>query len=70
MPHDYPGAYVEAGLTGIGAFVFSLVISYTPIGKRIDRLAEGFLHPYSAVPGTALRNVRKSSRTRKGAHHV
>ena len=40
----YPGAYMEAALTGIGAFAFSIVISFTPIGKRIDRLAEGFLH--------------------------
>ena len=40
----YPGEYTEAVLTGIGAFVFSIVISYTPIGKHIDRLAEAFLH--------------------------
>jgi len=46
---DYPGAYMEAALTGIGAFAFSLVISYTPIGKRIDRLAEGFLHQGAAI---------------------
>jgi hypothetical protein len=43
-PSHYPGEYTEAALTGIGAFAFSLVISYTPIGKRIDRLAEAFLH--------------------------
>ena len=47
----YPGAYMEAALTGIGAFAFSLVISYTPIGKHIDRLAEGFLHPDGAATG-------------------
>ena len=38
----YPGAFTEAALTGAGAFVFSLVISYTRLGKRIDRLAEPF----------------------------
>ena len=38
----YPGALTEAVLTGIGAFVFSLAISYTPLGKKIDRLAEPF----------------------------
>jgi hypothetical protein len=41
----YPGAYTEAILTAIGAFLFSVVVSYTPIGRRIDRLAESFLHP-------------------------
>jgi hypothetical protein len=40
----YGGEYIEAALTGIGAFVFSVAVSYTPIGKRIDRLAERFLH--------------------------
>jgi hypothetical protein len=39
----YAGEYTEAALTGIGAFVFSIAISYTPIGKYIDRLAEAFL---------------------------
>jgi hypothetical protein len=33
----FPGAYTEAALTGIGAFVFSVVVSYTPLGKGIDR---------------------------------
>jgi hypothetical protein len=47
----YPGAYMEAALTAIGAFVFSLVISFTPIGKRIDYLAEGFLHSESGAGG-------------------
>ncbi len=42
-PSHYPGAYAEAALTGAGAFVFSIVVSYTPLGKRIDRLAEAFL---------------------------
>jgi hypothetical protein len=40
----YPGEYTEAVLTGIGAFAFSLLISYTPVGKYIDRLAESFMH--------------------------
>ncbi len=40
----YPGAYTEAALTGIGAFFFSVIVSYTPIGKRIERLGEAFVH--------------------------
>jgi hypothetical protein len=43
----YPGAYTEAVLTGIGAFVLSVVVSYTPLGHRIDRLAEAFVHDRS-----------------------
>ena len=42
-PSHYPGAYAEATLTGLGAAAFSVVVSYTPLGKRIDRLAETFL---------------------------
>jgi hypothetical protein len=38
----YPGAYTEAAMTALGAFVFSVIVSYTPIGKYIDRLAESF----------------------------
>jgi hypothetical protein len=45
---------MEAALTGIGAFVFSIVISYTPVGKHIDRLAEGFLHPDGEAADNAL----------------
>ena len=40
----YPGDYTEAVLTGIGAFAFSIAVSYTRIGKYVDRLAESFLH--------------------------
>jgi len=40
----YPGAYTEALLTALGAFALSVVISYTPVGKQIDQLAEAFLH--------------------------
>lgn len=36
----YSGDYTEAALTGIGAFAFSVLIAHTPIGRRIDRLAE------------------------------
>jgi integral membrane sensor domain MASE1 len=43
----YPGEYTEALLTGLGAAIFSIVVSYTPIGKRIDNLAEHFLDHYS-----------------------
>jgi hypothetical protein len=45
----YPGEYTEAALTGLGAFAFSLAISYTPLGKRIDRLAENFLHRHQEI---------------------
>jgi hypothetical protein len=38
----YSGEYTEAALTAAGAFVFSLVVSYTPLGARIDRLADWF----------------------------
>jgi predicted membrane-bound mannosyltransferase len=38
----YPGTYTEAGLTAIGTFALSIVVSYTPLGRRIDRLAEAF----------------------------
>jgi len=46
-PSHYQGQYTEAALTGVGAFVFSILMSFTPIGRRIDRLAETFLlrHP-------------------------
>jgi hypothetical protein len=47
----YPGASTEAALTAIGAAAFSLLISYTPIGKRIDRLAEPFTAREHAAPG-------------------
>jgi hypothetical protein len=40
----YPGKVTKAALTGLGAFLFSIVISYTPIGKHIDRLAGTFPH--------------------------
>jgi len=40
----YPGRYTDAVLTSIGAFAFSVLISYTPVGKQVDRLAESFLH--------------------------
>ncbi len=46
----YPGEYTEAALTGLGAFIFSVVVSYTPLGARIERLADAFLHkPHAAV---------------------
>jgi hypothetical protein len=40
----YSGEYTEAALTGAGAFLFSLAVSYTPLGRKIDGLAETFLH--------------------------
>ena len=44
----YSGEYTEAALTGIGAFAFSMMVAHTPIGRRIDRLAETFFHPQHA----------------------
>ena len=41
----YPGAYTEAALTGAGAFLFSVAVSYTPVGRWIDGMAESFLKP-------------------------
>jgi hypothetical protein len=46
----YPGAYTEAALTAAGAFAFSIVVSYTPLGVRIDRLAESFFDAHPAEP--------------------
>ena len=40
----YSGAYTEAALTALGAFALSITVSYTPVGKIMDRLAESFLH--------------------------
>jgi hypothetical protein len=45
----YPGAYTEAALTAAGAFLFSLAISYTRIGKYIDHVGE---HSFSAAAGS------------------
>lgn len=42
----YPGEHTEALLTGLGAFLFSVIISFTPLGNRIDRFAEVFLHSH------------------------
>jgi uncharacterized membrane protein len=39
----YRGEYTEAAFTAFGAFALSVLISYTPVGKQIDRLAEAFL---------------------------
>jgi hypothetical protein len=38
----YPGALTEAALTAVGAFLFSLAVSYTPIGRKLDHMAESF----------------------------
>jgi hypothetical protein len=42
-PSHYPGEFTEAALTALGAFAFSVAVSYTPAGKYIDRLAHTFL---------------------------
>jgi hypothetical protein len=52
-PSHYTGEFTEAALTGLGAFVFSVAVSYTPVGKSIDRLAHGFLH-HSAIRATTI----------------
>lgn len=46
----YPGEYTEAALTAAGAFVFSIVVSYTPLGVRIDRLAESLFNAHPIEP--------------------
>jgi hypothetical protein len=43
-PSHYSGAYTEAALTGLGTMLLSVAISYTPVGKRVERLGEVFLH--------------------------
>jgi len=40
----YPGAYTEAAFTAGGAFALSVIVSYTPVGKQVDRLAEAFVN--------------------------
>jgi hypothetical protein len=40
----YPGAYTEAAFTAAGAFALSVIVSYTPIGKQVDRMAEAFVN--------------------------
>ena len=49
----YPGAYTEAALTGAGTIVASILVSYTPLGKRIERLAEPLLHQAEAATRAA-----------------
>lgn len=53
----YPGELTEAALTAVGAFGLSLAISYTPLGKYIDRLAERFSeqHPASRLSSETIR---------------
>jgi len=50
----YPGEYTEAALTACGTFVFSILVSYTSLGKKIDGLAEAFLerdHAEASIKG-------------------
>ncbi len=49
QPSHYTGQFTEAALTGVGAFVFSILMSFTPIGRRIDGLAETFLSRHPAA---------------------
>jgi hypothetical protein len=42
-PSHFPGEYSEAAWTALGAFVFSVAVSYTSVGRYIDRLAHSFL---------------------------
>jgi hypothetical protein len=41
-PSHYEGALTEAALTGIGAAIFSIAVSYTPLGTHLDHLGEVF----------------------------
>jgi len=43
-PSHFAGEYTEAGLTALGAFVFSVAVSYTGAGRYIDSLAHSFLY--------------------------
>jgi hypothetical protein len=43
-PSHFAGEYGYAALTALGAFVFSVAVSYTGVGRYIDRLAHSFLH--------------------------
>jgi len=38
----YAGEFTEAALTAVAAAALSLIISFTPLGKHIDHLAESF----------------------------
>ena len=53
----YPGAYTEAALTALGAFGLSVAVSYTPVGKHMDRLAESFLHVDNATSWDLTENL-------------
>ena len=58
------GAYTEAVLTGLGAFVLSLVVSYTRLGHYIDSLGESFLgsmHSPAATPDPQAETAESSS---------
>lgn len=46
----FAGKFGEAAVTGLGAFVFSVAVSYTPVGRFVDRLADSSRHR-SKVPG-------------------
>jgi hypothetical protein len=48
----YPGEYTEAALTGVGAFALSLAVASTPVGKRIDALAEAVFHAPASRHGS------------------
>lgn len=50
----FAGKYGEAALTGLGAFVFSVAVSYTPVGKFIDRLADSFRHRSNVPTGIEI----------------
>lgn len=43
----YPGGYAEAPSTAPAAAALSLIVSVTPIGRRIDHLAETFDDPHN-----------------------
>jgi hypothetical protein len=57
-PSHYSWGYTDAVLTAIGAFVFSVLVSYTPIGKQADRLAETFLHGHSAPTSSKEKSLK------------
>lgn len=65
----YPGEYSEAAFTGVGAFVLSLAVASTPLGKRIDALAEKVSHlPASSGGRATLRSTAPASTSSMAPH--
>lgn len=67
----YPGAYSEAAFTAVGAIALSLVVASTPVGKRIDALAEAVFHrPPTSHGAHPELQVPQPARTSIAAQHT